>query len=331
MTLKPSANGNVRADDEGAAQVAEKNPLDEKNQDASEHKIVQNSGRRHVHQIGAIVKRHQFHSRRQRTVGVDFLNFIPDAGNHVVGMQGAVHHHDRRHHVVFVVAAGLAKSGNVTDRDLGNVLDVNRDAVGLTQDDILDVFDVVTLRQVSGPAAVHQADAANVDGLLADVDGAAADIDVGVADRRDHLGKRHVVGVELMQIDIDVVRLGCPAPGVDLNDAGDRQQAALDDPVLDRSQIGQSEVWGTDDLIAIDLPDQAGGLDLRRDVVRKTDILLQVDRGLRQRKIVINAVVERHPDKREPVKRSRPDNVDPGRGSKADFNGNGEIPFHFFG
>ena len=68
---------------------------------------------------------------------------------------------------------------------------------------------------------------------------AAADIDVGVADGADDLRQRDVVGIELVEIDLDLEFLRRAAPGIDLNDALDRQQPALHDPVLDGAKIGQ--------------------------------------------------------------------------------------------
>ncbi len=175
-------------------------------------------------------------------------------------MQRAVHHHDRGDHVILFVTAGLAEPRHVADADIGHVLDFHRHAVGLRQHDVLDVFDVVALGQVLIAAAVQEADAADIDGLLAEADGATADIDVGVADGGDDLRQRHVVGVEFMQVDLDLELLGRAAPGIDLNDAGNRQQAALHDPVLDGAQVGQTEVRRAGHLIAIDFADQARSL-----------------------------------------------------------------------
>ena len=54
---------NVDADDDGAAQVAEKDPLDQKNQNAAEDEIVQHRSGRHRNQHRAIVKRHELYAR----------------------------------------------------------------------------------------------------------------------------------------------------------------------------------------------------------------------------------------------------------------------------
>ena len=148
---------------------------------------------------------------------------------------------------------------------------------------------------------------------------------------RDDLRQRDVVGVELVQIDIDVILLGRAAPGVDLNDARHGQQAALHDPILNGAQIGQAEVRRPDHLIAINLAHQAGGLDLRRHAVRQADVLLQIDRRLRQGEVIIDAVVEGHPHKRQTVERRRTDDVDARRRGKPDFDRDGVVALHLLG
>src|SRR6516162_3605593 len=165
-------------------------------------------------------------------------------------------------------------------------------AVRLGQHDILDVLDPVALGQISGPAAVEEADTADVYRLLPKIDGASAHVAIGVADGGEHLLQCDVVGVELVQIDFDLEFLGGPAPGDDLDDALDGQEAALQDPVLNRAQIGQSEVWGPHYLIAENLADQARALDRGLHIVRKIDPLLQAQSGLRVSEIVIDPVLE---------------------------------------
>src|SRR5450631_2470866 len=244
---------NVDADDDGAAEIAQKQPLHDEDQRESEKEIVHDRASRHRDERRAFVKRDDLHPGRQAAVGIYLFHLRGDAGGNVVGVQRAVHHQDRRHHVVFLVAAGLAEPGHIADVDPGDVLDLHGNAVDLAENDVLDVADVVALGQIRRSAAVDQTDAADVDRLLADIDGAPAHVDVRVGDGADDLGYGDVVGVELVQVDFDLVFLGGAAPGVDLNDAGYRKKPALQDPVLDGAQIGQSEMRRSDHLVAIDL------------------------------------------------------------------------------
>ena len=132
-----------------------------------------------------------------------------------------------------------------------------------------------------------------------------------VGDGAGDLGQGDVVSVELVQVDLDLVFLGGAAPGVDLNHAGHRKKAALQDPVLDGAQIGQSEMRRPDHLVAIDLADQARSENLRRDVVGKRDVLLQVDRRLGEGEVIVDTVIEGDADEGEAVERGRADVFDP--------------------
>ena len=58
-----------------------------------------------------------------------------------------------------------------------------------------------------------------------------------------------------------------------MNDAFHGEQPAQNDPVLNAAQLGQSGMLGTDHLIAIDLADETGLLDLRNLIAGKTDVL----------------------------------------------------------
>ena len=154
-----------------------------------------------------------------------------------------------------MVASGYAEPWNVAHRHLRDILDLDRHAVDLGEDDVLDVGDAATLGKIVIAAGIDQADAANVDRLLAHRDLAPADIDVGIAERRDDLRDRDVVGFELGLLDVDIELLGHAAPAVDLDDTRNRQKPAGDDPVLYGAQVGQPEVRRPGHLIAHDLAD----------------------------------------------------------------------------
>src|SRR5262249_37443640 len=155
---------------------------------------------------------------------------------------------------------------HITDRNACNVLDLDRQAAGLGQDNVFDVLYVITVRYVICAAAIDQADAADVDRLLTDGDFPAADIDVAVPKRADQLRHRDVVGLELLQVGIDIELFGGAAPGIDLRHSRNGEQAARHHVVLQRAQVSQPEVRRPDDLVAIDLADQARRLDGRNEI-----------------------------------------------------------------
>jgi len=162
----------------------------------------------------------------------------------------------------------------------------------LSQHDILDVLDPVALRHITGATAIEETDTPDVHRLLPKTDRASAHIAIGVADCGEHLRYCDVVGVELVQIDVNLEFLSSPAPGDDLDDTFDGQEAALDDPVLNCAQIGQAKVWRPHHLIAENLADQARALDRWLHIVRKVDPLLQAQSRLRVSEIVIDPILE---------------------------------------
>ena len=140
--------GNINADNDGAAQIAQKDPLNEENQQAAEDEVVQNGGRRDIDKPCAVVKGNELYSGRQGAVGVDFLDLGFDLGNDIVGVERAVHHQDRRDHIVVMVAPGFAEPWHIAHIDPRHVLDLHGHAVELAERDILDVLDLPALRQI---------------------------------------------------------------------------------------------------------------------------------------------------------------------------------------
>ena len=127
-------------------------------------------------------------------------------------MISSAHDDDCQCDIVIMILAGDSKPRHIAHCDLGDVFHLHRNAVRLGEHDILDVVDVPALGEIAAAAAVEQTDAADIDRLLADGDLAAADIDIGVAERADDLRYRDVIGVEFVEIDVDIVLLGRAAP-----------------------------------------------------------------------------------------------------------------------
>ncbi len=328
---KRQGKRDIGRDDDRAAQIPEEDPLDQEYQEAAEQEVVQHRVRRQRNQRAAVVIGHQLDPGRQRAVLVHLGDLGLDRRQHIVGVVGPVHHDDRRGDVVIVVAPGDAEPRHVTDVDFGDVPDLDRDAVHLAEDDIVDVVDLVALGQIVGAAVVDQPDAADVDRLLADRNLAAADVDIGVAQRGDHLRDGEAVAFELVQVDIDIELLGRAAPAVDLDDPGHGEQAAQRDPILHRAQIGQSEMRRPDDLVAIDFTDEARLLNARHLVPRQRHILLQAEGRLRIREVIIEAIFESDAYERQPVEGCRTNIIDPWRRIKPDLHRYRVVALHFLG
>src|SRR5271166_2617745 len=85
----------------------------------------------------------------------------------------------------------------------------------------------------------------------------------------------------------------------------------------------------SDQLIAVDFADEAGSLNLRRDSGGEIDILLQVDGCLRERKVVVDTVLEHDADERQAIERRRANDIDARRRSEADLDRDRVVALHF--
>src|ERR1700730_14830202 len=179
---------NIRAHDDGAAQITEKDPLNEEDQQTTEEKVVQDRTCGDRHQRSAVIEGNEPHSGRQAPIAVDFFHFRLDPPCNVARVQCAVHDHDRRHHIVLFVTTSLTESWDTADINLRNILHLHGNTFRLPKHGVLDVFDLPPIDQAGVAAVVKQTDAADVHRLLADIDRAPAHIVVGIADGADHLG-----------------------------------------------------------------------------------------------------------------------------------------------
>ena len=192
-------------------------------------------------------------------------------------------------------------------------------------------FTLVALGQIVVAAVVNQADAANIDGLLAYADFAPAYVNVGVAECGQNLGHRNAVGFQLVRVHLDLKLLGGASPTVDGRDTRDGQQPARDDPILNGAEIGDSKMRRPDNLIAVNFPRRTVRLDVGHLVARQVDILRDCHRRLAISEEIIHAVLEADADKRQAVERSGADDLNAGSGVEADLHGARVITLHLLG
>ncbi len=122
MMAKNSAKGNIDPDDNRAAQIAEKHPLDEKDQQTAIDQVVQDGRGGDADQRGAIVERHEFDAGRQAAVAVDLFDLVAHTRHHIIGVQRAVHDDDGVDHVVLMIAAALPSRGTAPTETLATSL-----------------------------------------------------------------------------------------------------------------------------------------------------------------------------------------------------------------
>ena len=148
---KEQRERDVQPNDDRAADVAEENPLDEEDEQASEDEVVQDRVSGHCDQRGAIIIGNHRHPRRQTPIGIHLLDLGPDLWNHVGGPLRAAHYHDGAHHVVVPVPAQDAEPRHAAHIHPGNILHQHGHAARLSQDDVLDIIHLVPWVKSSSP------------------------------------------------------------------------------------------------------------------------------------------------------------------------------------
>jgi hypothetical protein len=136
---------------------------------------------------------------------------------------------------------------------------------------------------------------------LAQLEHRAPGLLVGLLDSVDHLPVRNVVGLEPRRVEHDLVLANHAAHGRDLGDVGDRLQLVLEEPVLERAQLGEVHAAAAVDERVFVHPSHAGrvGAEGRLGLRRQPRLhLVQVFEHPRARPIRIGAVVEEDVDER---------------------------------
>src|ERR1700709_85579 len=278
-----------RRDDQRAAQIAEKHPLDQEDQRDAEQQIVQHRLHRDRDEVAAIVERHDLDAGRQRSIRIDPLDRDAHALDHLHGAFELLHQHDAGDDVGLVVTAGEPEPGGEADLDRGAIGHQHRHTALLGQDDIADV--------------VHRgddADAADIDRLFADRDGATADIGIARRNRGHDLRQRQAIGHHAVEVDLGLEFLGFSTEHGDVGDAGHDAQLAFDHPVLQRLEPHDVHARRSGQLVAKDFADAAGGRNHRQHAGRQHRILEPVE-GLLTHKMIVAAVFELQTDEAESV------------------------------
>ncbi len=180
-----------------------------------------------VDQPGAVVERHDPHPFRQARLKLLNLGFDPLG--HLQRVLAVAHHHHRPDRLVAVLLQhAAAELGSQAHRaETGNVDRRARFRVGL-HDGLLNVL-----------RALDPTDAADDVLGVPFLDHLAADRGVGLGDGREQLAQRHVVGAEIVGVDVDLVFDGEAAGRSHLGDAGHGVELIPHVPILNGAQATQ--------------------------------------------------------------------------------------------
>ena len=255
---------NCRRDNQGTAQIAEKQPLHQKDQHNPEHHVVQYGVGGDVDQVAAVVNALDTDTRRQYVGAVDLLDFGLDALDRRHALLAAAHQHDALYDVVVIVLPGDAEARQVSDRHGRDVADPYRHAVRGRDHGVADLVH-----------RMDQRDAAHDRRLWPEIDGLSADVDVAVVEDLQHLRQGQAVGYQPVEIDRDLIRLCLSAPAIDVDDPRHRLEAAFEDPILNRLQIRRRIAGWAQHPISVDFANRTPRRDLRQGTIRQRSQLRQ--------------------------------------------------------
>ena len=318
MTASRQRDRNRRGDDDRAAQIAEKHPLDQEDQRDAEQQIVQHGVDRDADEIAAVVERLDLDACGQRAVGIELLDRGAHALHHVHRAFKLLHQDDAGDGVGLAVAPRHADPRFEADLDVGDIRQQHRNAALLRQTILpMSSSEVMTpmprtLADCSPIAIVRPPTLELLDDM-----------------RADDLRQRQPVGDHPVEIDLDLVFLGVAAQHRDVGNAGHDPQPPLDDPVLDRLELHHTHAGRAGELIAEDLADAARRRDHRLHARRQLHVLQPVDRLLAD-EMIVAAVFELQPDEAEREHRVGAREFQTRRARDRDFDRDGDVALDLF-
>ncbi len=257
----------------GAGDVAQEDEEDQNDQAHADEQVVQDVMGGDVDEVGAAVEGDDSHALWHQAAPVQLV------GLDLNGLGGGqaflilAHEHDAFDDVVLVAPADDAEPGLVAHDGLGDLADVDGDAVMRGDHHAVDVLELLGLDQVGVfgvgrvervDASAEQADGPDVVGLAAEAEEVAADVGVGTVDAVFHLLQGDVVLTHLLGVEQDLVLLDGASVAGDVDDAGDLLEGPVQDPVLHGLELSRG-VAGSFEDVADDLSGGAPGRKLGLD------------------------------------------------------------------
>ena len=321
---------NGQGNDEPRPQVAQEGEQHGDDQQTAFHQVFADRVDDVIDQFGAVVNNLYFHVRGE--VLLDFLEPLAQLLGDAVAVFAHEHKAQPIDHLPLARGGDRPAADFVANLHLGHVLDADGYAVAGGDDD------VGNLLQIAGTAhPVHQQHLA----VLGDVP--SAHVAVVFGQGLSHLLEGEGVLDELLRVEPHLELLFVPAPGVHFGHARHLLQLGLDDPVLDRAQVGElfnlllpgqpGDVHPLKPQHVVEHFAQAGGDGAH---LRPGDSLGQLDRAQAfgqqlPGEVDIYVVFEDHHHLRQPELGNRPQLLQSGKAADDLFDGEGNLPLHFLG
>src|SRR5262249_22464805 len=310
---------NSRRHDQCGAQIAQKHPLDDKEQHHAEQHIVKDGPHGDRNKVAAVVEGFDAHTGRQRAVGVHSCHRLSYTLHHVHRALELLHQYDAGHYAGRVLAPGDAKPRCEADLHFGDIGDQYRLAALLGQYDTADIFE-----------RPHNTEATNIDRLLAHRDRSAANIGIVGGDRVDDLRYRNAECPHAIEGDLGLKLLGLAAEHEYVGRSRHHAQPALHHPVLQRLEFNQVHIGRPFELVAEALADGAGRGDHWLHALRQVG-LPQAIYCLLAYEVVVAAVFELKPNETERVDRVGTDVSEPRRTGDRGLDWDRDVTFHLRG
>ena len=309
---------NGDGNDQSRADAEQHDAQDHENQQHAAEQVSLYGLRGLGDEVVAVVERHDLHVGR-KDVLVKVRGHLLDFLDHPLRLFADAHQDDPLHGVVLLHEAELAEPDGVSDLDLGDVAQVNRDCVARGHDHISDVLQIL-----------DQAEAPDIVELPALRVEAAAGVGIVVAELLYDLSGRDAVGEQLFRIEQDVILHRAPAEARIVRYSRNGAVTAFKNPILDGLKFLRRPIE-TPEHVAIDQP--AGGEERRQaggDAVRHLGVRYALKRLLPY-EVWVRVVLEVHLHRGQPIQRDRTQGLQLRDAAHFHFDRNRDEPLDFFG
>ena len=235
--------GNGRRNHHRATEIAQEQPLDDQDEQHTLDDVLHHRLGGDLHQILAVIDRHDAHARRQHAAGIDPRHLGLHAMDGGQGLLATAHQHGGQHHIIIALMAGHAQARQAAGLHHRDIAQQDGRAAGAAAEH--DVVDVIE--------AANKANALHHGRLRPDIDRARPHGDIARAHRLDHPRQIKPEGVHPRQVDDDIIGLGAAAKAGHIHHTGHALEAAVQHPILQGLQVIDGKARRADQAVAHDL------------------------------------------------------------------------------
>ena len=313
--------GNGRRNHHRAAEIAQEQPLDDQDEQHTLDDVLHHRLGGDLHQILAVIDRHDAHARRQHAAGIDPRHLGLHAMDGGQGLLATAHQHGGQHHIIIALMACHAQARQAAGLHHRDIAQQDGRAAGAAAEH--DVVDVIE--------AANKANALHHGRLRPDIDRARPHGDIARAHRLDHPRQIKPEGVHPRQVDDDIIGLGAAAKAGHIHHTGHALEAAVQHPILQGLQVIDGKARRADQAVAHDLANGRERRNAGRHTLRQALQHGQAVEHLLQGLLVIIGKGELHPHIGEAKERGGADGVEIGQARHCHLDGDGDVALNLLG